>query len=156
MKGTPLHPQERKVEKMTGKEFYEIISGAKKITDLGWIDYGNPDNPDRTSLIATVDGKFLEINVAKCADSDEVKFMSYTSIALLLNKVFELTGEKQRVHAGYGEMLGQMFAFFAMKKIKNIYDFGDDWTFEDFKQWEYPDDIGAERWIDTLPDDWKW
>lgn len=140
---------------MTGKEFCEIIHDAKEISDLGWIEYGDPSNPERTSLLATVDGKFLEIYVAKVDDSEGDKFFSYTCIALLLNKIFELIGEDQRVNISYGDLLGKMFAFYAMKKIKDIYDFGSEWTFEDFRQWEYSEELDGKKWIDTLPDEWK-
>ena len=128
---------------MTGLEFYEVIHNADQITDLGWIEYGEAGNPERTSITFRADEKDFEIFVAKETDEEDTKFMSYASIALLLNKVFEQTGEKQRVHAGYGQRLGEVFAFFAMKKLAEFFD--DDaasLTYEDFRSMNvYPEDI---------------
>lgn len=143
---------------MTGKEFYEIIHNAKEITEIGWQDYGEDcSNPDRTTLVAKVDGKYLEITLAKETDSEHEQVMSYTSIAMLLNKFFELIDDRLRIRMK--DHISEI-AFYAMMKDAERSGF-DNASFEDTRadfNFPYKDIHGKdyERWVDSLPDDQKW
>lgn len=85
---------------MTGREFLEKVRGIKEITAIHWNVKGDCYNPDLNHVVVIADGKEIKLTYPDFSikTPDDVVFMPFACIALIINRAMELIGNDKRFY----------------------------------------------------------
>lgn len=78
---------------MTGEEWLYKVRSFEEITDIQWDFKGDYFEPEEVKVVIVADGETYNLIYPRSSDSNDVQFMQFAAMALVIHRFMELMGD---------------------------------------------------------------